>query len=322
VFLGVDHGTRAIRFVVCDGGERSFELPRVKAAVLSELEVVKYIEHGLGVHLEDIKLAVVTYSMGDGLERITPLSLAGNRGVVSVEGAGPDIGGGTRVFDALKNSGIPGLLMPGLHGNCADPRMNVFSHTASPEKIGLAYLIASQGFESFVVSDVSSNTVTLAVTGGRILGGLDACIFAPGLVQGPLDLDAIRRVDQGEITANEAFSRGGVLKRTPYQDIKSFLSALERGEDEAVLALDTLALLVAMEIKSLQVLLPKNGGCVFLGGGMASLVKEKVEEALGSGVEGCLDRFAAARGCALAARDIHRGKRDIMGIPVDESVEF
>ncbi len=46
-----------------------------------------------------------------------------------------------------------------------------------------------------VVSDVSSNTVTLLVTSGKLVGAFDACIFAPGLLHGAHDVDAIRRID-------------------------------------------------------------------------------------------------------------------------------
>ena len=64
--------------------------------------------------------------------------------------------------------------------------------------------------DDLIVSDVSSNTVSLLVTGGKLVGAFDACIFAPGTLHGALDVDAIRKVDAGEWTANEAFQHAGV----------------------------------------------------------------------------------------------------------------
>jgi len=59
--------------------------------------------------------------------------------------------------------------------------------------------------DDVIVSDVSSNTVSLLISGGKLVGAFDACIFAPGTLHGALDVDAIRRVDAGKCTANEAF---------------------------------------------------------------------------------------------------------------------
>ncbi len=42
------------------------------------------------------------------------------------------------------------------------------------------------------------------------MGAIDACIFAPGTTHGAIDVDAIRRIDSGEITANKAFMQAGV----------------------------------------------------------------------------------------------------------------
>ena len=112
-------------------------------------------------------------------------------------------------------SNTPAIVLPGIHDESnVDSRMKFFSHGASPEKIGLAYYI-SKYYKSrdFILCDVSSNTVSLAVAESRIVGAIDAAIFAPGVAQGPLDLQAIRDVDNGLMTANEAFSSGGLVKR-------------------------------------------------------------------------------------------------------------
>jgi len=53
----------------------------------------------------------------------------------------------------------------------------------------------------------------------KMLGAIDACIFAPGVHHGPLDLQAIRDVDAGLVTANDAFSTAGVTRLVPYKDL-------------------------------------------------------------------------------------------------------
>ena len=149
--------------------------------------------------------------MGDNFSSITSVGKVKNRGLLSREGAGQHIGGGTKVFDEVAKSGIPVIVIPGIHrGSPTDPRFKAYSHQSSPEKVGIAYEVTRVLGDNIVVSDVSSNTVTLLVTGGKLVGALDACIFAPGSLHGALDVDAIRRIDAGECTANEAFQHAGV----------------------------------------------------------------------------------------------------------------
>ena len=59
------------------------------------------------------------------------------------------------------------------------------------------------------MSDISSNTVSLLVSENKVVGAFDACVFAPGTKHGALDVDAIRKVDDGELSANDAFTTAG-----------------------------------------------------------------------------------------------------------------
>lgn len=299
MFIGVDHGTQAVRFATLD--KRKLELPRENIA---ESSVVHDIEEGLNLKLEFVKLIGLTYSMGDGITKITDIRRVRNRGLKAVGGAGRYIGGGTGVYDAIQKSNAPAIVLPGIHDESnVDFRMKFFSHGASPEKVGLAYYISKyHKNRDFILCDVSSNTVSLAVAESRILGAIDAAIFAPGVTQGPLDLQAIRDVDNGLMTANEAFSRGGLLKRG-------------LGEHDLVA---TLALYAAMEINALQVLLRDYSaqGSIFLAGSAAAKVKALVDEHLSTSSI-VLDPWSAATGCAALAKDVWEGSVDIMGIPVD-----
>jgi putative methanogenesis marker protein 12 len=289
MFVGIDHGTTAIRF---SSGEREFGISRRDARDFA----VRDLER-LGP-LGGIDGIALSYSMGDNFSEITPVGLLENRGLVSREGAGEHIGGGTRIFDAIRESGLPAVAVPGLHrGSPTDPRFKAYSHQASPEKIGIAYEVHHSLGNDFVVSDVSSNTVTILVDGGKIAGAIDACIFAPGTTHGALDVDAIRRIDRGEITANRAFMQAGVDFTVP----------------EAGGRMRTLALFSAMECAALRLLSPRAR--VALAGTCAPFIAREVEALLGE-KPAVFDEWCASRGLARIARDVFSGKREILGIGV------
>lgn len=299
MFIGIDHGTQAIRFATLDN--RKLELPRENVA---EATVIHDIEEGLNLRLDFVKLVALSYSMGDGITEITDIRKVKNRGLKATGGAGRYLGGGTAIYDAIRSSNTPAVVLPGIHDESnIDFRMKFFSHGASPEKVGLAYYVLKRHrTEDFVLCDVSSNTVSLAIADSRIVGAIDAAIFAPGIAQGPLDLQAIRDVDTGLMTANEAFSRGGILKHN-------------MSEEDATAVL---ALYVAMEISALQVLLHdySMSGSIFLAGSAASDVKELVEGHLRTSSV-VVEPWGAAIGCAEIAKDVSEGATGIVGIPVN-----
>ena len=309
MFIGVDHGTIGIRFAGIEDNEmRIFELSREEAARMDAEAIVDRVETGLETRTEAIELIALTYSMGDGFSRIKKIEKVNNRGLSGEGGAGTRIGGGTNVFDAIKNSGIPTIMIPGIHARSEsiDPRMRFFSHCASPEKVGVAYHIYKKGFEHFIFSDISSNTVTICVANGVIIGGIDACIGAPGLYQGPIDLQLIRDIDSGRLSAGEAFANAGVMRKRITAD-----------------ALATLSLFVAMEISAMRVLMNDYGICIsanaiFLTGseGEKDRMKERIDQLLDVKTQ-TLTRYSAAIGCAEIARDVYYGKREIMGIKVE-----
>lgn len=313
MFLGVDHGTTAIRFATTKGD--CWELSRQEAGNLSSAEILCMLKDRLGVTHMD--LIALTYSMGDGLTRITRLEDTINRGLLQQDGAGVHVGGGTRVFEAIRASGWPCVLLPGIHRSSdVDSRLKVFSHGMSPEKVGLAYEVYCMGFQSFIISDASSNTVTFAVLKGRIVGAIDAPIFAPGLLQGPLDVEAIRNVDAGRMTANEAFTRSGILRRWGRSSLED-CSSLEKES-----ALEALALFSAMEISALAVLMRDLGEeepGLFLAGSPAGMISGRVSKLLCKEVK-TLEMCSAAKGCARIAKDVFSGEMQILGLEVDAAV--
>ena len=288
MFIGIDHGTTGIRFASPEG---QFHISREEARGFGTGMLTRLCP------LDRIRLIAVTYSMGDNFSEILPIGAVTNRGLVSREGAGKHIGGGTRVFDAVRESGLPAIAIPGLHrGSPTDPRFRVYSHQASPEKVGIAYEVRGTLGNDFVVADVSSNTVSILVSGGRITGAIDACIFAPGLLQGALDVNAIRRIDRGEITANDAFQHAGVEFHLP--------------EAERIPAL---ALHAAMEVAALRVLCP--GARAAVAGTLGPQVAPEMGRLLGEPVT-VFDEWCASRGLWKIARDVSAGVKEILGIRV------
>ncbi|MFH0968764.1 MAG: methanogenesis marker 12 protein [Methanobacteriota archaeon] len=293
MFIGIDHGTTAMRFA---GDGAVFKIPR-RDATSFQLSDLMHLNPENGIR--GIKGIAVTYSMGDNFSVITPVQRVSNRGLVSREGAGEHTGGGTRVFDVVAESGIPAVAIPGIHrGSPTDPRFKVYSHQASPEKIGIAYEVTRHLGPDCIVCDISSNTVSLLVKDGKIVGGFDACIFAPGRIHGALDLDAIRAIDLDEMTASDAFLKAGVEQSLPL--------------DQQIPAL---AMFAAMECAALSLLAPEAP--IALCGSLADSVRAGVTELLGKSIL-VLDEWTAARGlAAIAEAVLSKGAPEILGIQVD-----
>ena len=291
MFIGIDHGTTAMRFA---SDTDHFKLTREEATGFIVADLSRLCPP------DEIEGIALCYSMGDNFSKISDIKKIKNRGIVSREGAGKHIGGGTKVFDEIKKSGIPTVVIPGLHrGSPTDSRFKVYSHQSSPEKIGIAYAVCHDLGDDVVVSDASSNTVTLLVSAGKLVGAFDACIFAPGTRHGALDVDAIRKVDAGVCTANEAFQHAGVDYTMP---------------DDNSLRIRTVAMFSAMECAAL--LLLNSRARVALAGSLAPLIAPDVESLLGMDVA-VYDEWCASRGLAAIARDVFSGAQEILGLGVD-----
>lgn len=289
MFIGIDHGTTAMRFA---GEEGAFKISREVAKDFRIADLTRICP------LEEIEGIAVCYSMGDGISAITDIRKVRNRGIVSRDGAGKHIGGGTRVYDEVEASGIPAVVMPGLHrGSPTDVRFKAYSHQTSPEKIGIAFEACHAQGPDIIVSDISSNTVSLLVSGSRLIGAFDACIFAPGTLHGALDVDAIRKVDAGEWSANEAFQHAGVSFSLP--------------EPERI---RTVALFAAMECAALRLLNPHAR--IALAGSLAPSVAPEIRALLGCDAV-VYDEWCAARGLARIARSVFSGTREILGLAVN-----
>ncbi|MCS3901242.1 methanogenesis marker 12 protein [Methanococcus voltae] len=339
VFVGIDHGTSGITTCILynNGKKTFFKLKRteIKSKSKSYIEELKKY-----VNIKEIKLMGVCYSMGDGINKITNINKVLNRGVLNLEGIGEKVGGGTIVFDEIKDSEIPAILIPGLHKNVdsMDERFNaLYSHIASPEKISIAYnAFKTFNYSNFILSDISSNTVSLLIKDSKIFGGFDACVGASGILHGPLDLELIRDIDLGKINANSAFSKAGVVKIAKLyegvEDTKKAIMEKYNSDENCKLALDSLVLSVCMEINSLMFLNPSNK--VVLAGSIGSwkdekenidvsnMINEMLNNSKNSSESNKIDISvlygeSAAEGSALIAKDVYNGVKDVLGIKID-----
>lgn len=270
------------------------------------------------IPLDKIELVGVTYSMGDGITRITDIRRVRNRGVLPGK-AGEAKGVGRGVYDEIAGSGLRAVVIPGLHREieALDPRFRaLYSHCASAEKVSLSYhSYLKLKAENMVIADISSNTVTIGIKEGRFLGAMDACIGAPGLVHGPLDLEALRKIDQGTATANEAFYSSGVSKITGSNDLEGIL---EPRKDKERLALSALVMSVKMEISSFLPLIKPEAFVVTGWAGVRERVFKEIKDAFEKFAPVVrLDGYAAAKGSAEIVRDILMNKRDFLGIKTD-----
>lgn len=327
-FVGMDHGTTGVSFSILDDDVTHFKIGReeTSSGTVSAIE-----ELSKRINLDKIQLMAITYAMGDGISAIMHLNQVKDRGILSIGGAGKVTGGGTAVYDDIKNSGIPTVLIPGIH--CQTPSLYpwfkaAYSHHASSEKISIAYhAYLETGFKNMIVSDISSNTVSILIEDGKIRGAMDACLGAMGVIHGPLDLKMIRDIDDGIRTANECFSHAGAVKVAGVVEKvthakKEILERLIKGDEKSELALEAMIMTIAMEIHGLagiadhvdRIVLTGSVGSMVEPIDVFSSIKGKIS---GIGEVIRIGERSGSMGSAQIAKAVFEGEKDILGVPVE-----
>jgi len=322
--LGIDHGTSAIRFCLLPENRKGakakfFELKRLEKAGAKKLSSFSFFDflRKNNVKPEEIDLAAFCYSMGDAISEIADIKKAKNRGQLE-EVTGEFVGLGTKIFDEIANSSLRCVLIPGLHRKIGaiDERFRfLYSHIASSEKVALSYHAFNEinrriKVKNLLVCDISSSTATIAIKNAKFWGGRDACL-AFGLLNGALDLETIRRIDKGKITANKAFySRGAA-------NIANILpeEVLNGKSKKAELALEALILAAKMEISCFAQLAPPEAIAIAGSAGENKKVFSEIKkEFQNTAPVFKFGTFAQSLGASEIARDILKGKRDFLGI--------
>ena len=331
-FIGMDHGTTGISFcIMSDDGDviEVFKIGREeskKGLVNVTEELTKRTD------LSDVKLMAITYAMGDGINQILPANQVKDRGILSMSGAGKVTGGGTTVFDELEQLNLPMVMIPGLHKDSTslDERFRAaYSHQASPEKVSISYnAVKETGWSNFIVADISSNSVDILIEDGRIKGAMDACLGAMGVVHGPLDLEMLRDIDENNASANGCFSHAGAIKIAGIDgkvaNMKDqLLDNYKKGDEKAILAIDTLIMTVAMEIAGLDVVCENEIEGIVLTGSIGSATepfdfKDKINKYFkGKYPLKVISKESGAIGAAQIAMDVYGGRKEILGIEVN-----
>ena len=332
VFIGMDHGTTGISFcIMSDDGDviEVFKIGREeskKGLVNVTEELTKRTD------LSDVKLMAITYAMGDGINQILPANQVKDRGILSMSGAGKVTGGGTTVFDELEQLNLPMVMIPGLHKDSTsldELFRAAYSHQASPEKVSISYnAVKETGWSNFIVADISSNSVDILIEDGRIKGAMDACLGAMGVVHGPLDLEMLRDIDENNASANGCFSHAGAIKIAGIDgkvaNMKDqLLDNYKKGDEKAILAIDTLIMTVAMEIAGLDVVCENEIEGIVLTGSIGSATepfdfKDKINKYFkGKYPLKVISKESGAIGAAQIAMDVYGGRKEILGIEVN-----
>lgn len=332
VFIGMDHGTTGISFCIMSHDGDIIDIFKIDREDSKSGRVSAIEELAKRIDLKTVKLMAITYAMGDGFNRILPIDKVKDRGILSIGGAGKVTGGGTSVFSELENSGIPTVMIPGLHkdSDSLDELFNAaYSHQASPEKVSISYnALKETGWKNYIVADISSNSVDILVEDGKIRGAIDACLGAMGVVHGPIDLEMIRDIDEGKRTANECFSHAGAVKIAGIDgkvaNMKNqLLENYAKGDEKAKLAIDTLIMTVAMEIAGLDIVCEKEIEGIVLTGSIGSATEPfNFEDEINAYFKNryelkVISKESGAIGAAQIAMDVYNGEKEILGIEVN-----
>ena len=332
VFIGMDHGTTGISFCIMSHDGDIIDIFKIDREDSKSGRVSAIEDLAKRIDLKTVKLMAITYAMGDGFNRILPIDKVKDRGILSIGGAGKVTGGGTSVFSELENSGIPTVMIPGLHkdSDSLDELFNAaYSHQASPEKVSISYnALKETGWKNYIVADISSNSVDILVEDGKIRGAIDACLGAMGVVHGPIDLEMIRDIDEGKRTANECFSHAGAVKIAGIDgkvaNMKNqLLENYAKGDEKAKLAIDTLIMTVAMEIAGLDIVCEKEIEGIVLTGSIGSATEPfNFEDEINAYFKNryelkVISKESGAIGAAQIAMDVYNGEKEILGIEVN-----
>ncbi len=331
-YIGMDHGTTAVSFEIIDEDRNEVKYFKLSRDELSKNDISFKETIEKYINLDEVKLLAMTYSMGDGINKITPIEYVENRGIRSIDGAGKITGGGSKVFDEIVALNIPTILIPGLHSDCEflDERFRAsYSHCASSEKVSLSYYAYKEtNWKNMIIADISSNSVCILVENGKIKGSIDACIGAMGFIHGPIDLDMIREIDSGKKTANECFSNAGINK---IAKVDSGISSIKdniikkalKKDKNAIVAINSLVMSVVMEIYGLYGIMDETiDGIVLTGSGgsmtepinISGMIIDKIKRI--APVKILTDKSGAI-GSSYIAYDIKNKNLDkIMGIEV------
>lgn len=321
MYVGVDHSTTGIK-ISSINGERPETTFRIDRRDLDQANaVLQTLDERVG--LSEITLATVTYSFGNGISEIQGIENVSNKGIKDLVGLSYGTGAGELVFDQLRDSAIPTVVLPGVHRGL-ETLHSYFRHYSTlggADKVAsLRYALkrvrsefASPG--TFIWACASSSCMAGLVCKGRLKG----FFHWVGPVHGWPDPEAIRRGVDSDF--NEVFMECGLVPR-------------HGGELTDVHDISDTELLEAVYLSTIQNIYSLYPfACEFGSGSLDAivlsgrLVRREQPVAVGRKVyERCLDiapvlftePYTSAHGAALVAKDVAEGSNEVLGIPVGD----
>ena len=106
MFIGIDHGTTAMRFASETG---QFKLTREEATGFSIADLARLCPP------DEIEGIALCYSMGDNFSKITDINKIKNRVLSAGRGRASTSAGEQRSLTRSERSGIPTIVIPGRH---------------------------------------------------------------------------------------------------------------------------------------------------------------------------------------------------------------
>lgn len=322
-YVGTDHSTTGIKTTVLhpDGSSDQFTIERTPDGS-SDWSFIDCLSTHVSV--DEIDLVATGYSYGDNFSSITDISSVENRGVVDHMGAGHGFGTGTQVFDELKHSSIPCVLMPGVHNglDCLHPYFSHYSVYSGADTVAMSRYAKEISDEkngtdsTFIAACISSSAMATLVHEGTLVGGFHWL----GLIHGHIDIELLREIETGTQRPRNAFMKSGLL----YRSGKSF--AQVKGVPNADL-LEQLSWATRHHVHALvpfanQINTSSSLDQIVLSGRLNDIrepfdMKSTLDESMRHLAPVHFTRdFSTAMGAAYIARDVCDGADDILGIPV------
>ncbi len=321
MYVGIDHSTTGVKTCITDENEPidSFEVEQTPGRSVDW----SYLEHlATHVDLEAIEMIAYGYSAGDNFSSIKPIEDTENRGLANPTFLGNGGGGGTIVFEELRDSSLPCVVYPGVHDDLETlhPYFTYQSPMAGSDKVAMsryAQEVTEDG-SNVIAACVSSSEVATMILDGELTGAFTWM----GLVHGwpaPSDLHAL---EEGELDLESLIRDCGFLGRSGKKP-----GAVNGVPDEHLLEMVCCA--TAHNVYSLVPFAAMEGAAIdsIVVSGRLSRVTEPIDteawlrEAVGDVASlQFADQYSTARGAAAIAEDVHRGESAVLGIPV-RSVE-
>lgn len=318
MYVGIDHSTTGIRSsIIGDDGEYStFSIDQFPEGDHEWSYTELLAEH---VDVDDVEMIAYGYSYGDRFAKIKPIEQTVNRGLETPTGLGSGSGGGTLVFDELRESSLPCVVFPGVNEDLETihPYFSYHSPMTGADKVAMSRYAQEVTPEdaNFIATCMSSSEIATLVLNEKLHGAFTWM----GLVHGWPASRELHKVKHGQLDLDDLIIQSGFFQR----------SGRERSDVEGIPDAHFLDMICCSTSHNVYSLFPfaKMAGedvdAIVISGRLSQVtdpvdVQKRVRETVSdiAPVHFCTE-YSTSRGAAYIARDVSRGKSEVLGIPVE-----